>query len=97
VGPLQFEVVQYRLQSEYNAESRLENASFRVIRWLRRKDGTPWSDQAVALPSETVLARDEEDRPVVLLSSQWQEKSLADRNPGMEISSEPFALQAVAV
>ncbi|HWB07208.1 MAG TPA: peptide chain release factor 3 [Verrucomicrobiales bacterium] len=96
VGPLQFEVVQYRLQSEYNAESRLENAPFGVIRWLRRTDDAAWSDQAVALPSDTVLARDEEDRPVVLMSSQWQEKSLKDRNPGMEISPVPFALQPVS-
>ena len=96
VGPLQFEVVQYRLQAEYNAESRLENASFGVIRWLRRKDGAPWSDQAVALPSETVLARDEEERPVVLMTSPWQEKSFADRNPGMEISPVPFVLEEAA-
>jgi len=34
VGPLQFEVVQYRLQSEYGAESRLEPAPWTVVRWL---------------------------------------------------------------
>ena len=34
VGPLQFEVVQYRLQSEYGAESRLETASWDRVRWL---------------------------------------------------------------
>ncbi len=34
VGPLQFEVVQYRLQSEYGAESRLEPAPWTVLRWV---------------------------------------------------------------
>ena len=34
VGPLQFEVVQYRLQSEYGAESRLETAPWDRVRWL---------------------------------------------------------------
>src|SRR5687768_15369720 len=34
VGPLQFEVVQYRLQSEYNAESRLEATPWTLLRWL---------------------------------------------------------------
>src|SRR5436309_1916030 len=34
VGPLQFEVVQYRLQSEYGAESRLESAPWSLMRWL---------------------------------------------------------------
>src|SRR5436190_3296517 len=33
VGPLQFDVVQYRLQTEYGAESRLELGSWKVIRW----------------------------------------------------------------
>src|SRR5689334_14233862 len=33
VGPLQFEVVQFRLQSEYGAESRLESAPWAVVRW----------------------------------------------------------------
>ena len=34
VGPLQFEVVQFRLESEYGAESRLEAAPWTVVRWL---------------------------------------------------------------
>ena len=34
VGPLQFEVVQFRLESEYGAPSRLESAPWSVIRWL---------------------------------------------------------------
>src|SRR5512139_631205 len=38
VGPLQFEVVQYRLQSEYGAESRLEPAPWKVLRWVRVED-----------------------------------------------------------
>ncbi|MGH7969371.1 MAG: peptide chain release factor 3, partial [Limisphaerales bacterium] len=33
VGPLQFEVVQYRMQTEYGAESRLEQALWKVLRW----------------------------------------------------------------
>ena len=34
VGPLQFEVVQFRLESEYGAVSRLESAPWTVVRWL---------------------------------------------------------------
>ena len=34
VGPLQFEVVQFRLESEYGAVSRLEAAPWTVVRWL---------------------------------------------------------------
>ena len=34
VGPLQFEVVQFRLENEYGAASRLESAPWTVVRWL---------------------------------------------------------------
>ena len=33
VGPLQFEVLQYRLETEYGAKSRLEPAPWKLIRW----------------------------------------------------------------
>jgi D-sedoheptulose 7-phosphate isomerase len=33
VGPLQFEVVQFRLEIEYGAASRLESAPWTVVRW----------------------------------------------------------------
>jgi peptide chain release factor 3 len=89
VGPLQFEVVQYRLQSEYNAESRLEIAPYKHIRWLSRKDGGPWTDEGVNLPSDTTLARDAEDRPVALLADAWAERFFATRNETLEISEEP--------
>jgi peptide chain release factor 3 len=48
VGPLQFEVVQYRLKSEYNAESRLEATPWTLLRWiephpaLRNPSGLSW-------------------------------------------------------
>jgi peptide chain release factor 3 len=94
VGPLQFEVVKHRLQSEYNAESRLENASWQAIRWVRRKDGDPWSDEAVTQVRETALARDEEGRPVLLISDPWYLATYQNRNPDVEISEEPFTQAA---
>src|SRR5437899_1998710 len=39
VGPLQFEVVQYRMKTEYGAESRLESGPWKVIRWMKNSDG----------------------------------------------------------
>ena len=50
VGQLQFEVVQYRLESEYNVESRLEPLGYSVARWIkgglgcgRSAEGLVWS------------------------------------------------------
>jgi peptide chain release factor 3 len=66
VGPLQFEVVQARLESEYAAEAQIETAPWQIVRWLRRKDGTPVKGDGVTLPSGTALAIDEQSRPVAL-------------------------------
>src|SRR5882672_6406344 len=56
VGPLQFEVVQYRMQTEYGAESRLEQSQWKVIRWLTTENGIPFDDST--LPTGARLAFD---------------------------------------
>ncbi|SKA75427.1 peptide chain release factor 3 [Prosthecobacter debontii] len=38
VGPLQFDVLKYRLESEYNAEVRLEFAPWSLVRWIKEKN-----------------------------------------------------------
>jgi peptide chain release factor 3 len=40
VGPLQFDVLKYRLESEYGAECRLENAQWSHIKWFRERNPT---------------------------------------------------------
>ena len=89
VGPLQFEVVQYRLQSEYNAESRLEPSPYKLIRWLRRKDGQPWTDE-IPLPSGSALVRDILDRPAAVFTDQWPLKFFTERNEAIEQAELPF-------
>ena len=34
VGVLQFDVLKYRLENEYNVEIRLENLPYEYIRWI---------------------------------------------------------------
>ena len=63
VGPLQFEVVQYRLQSEYGAESRIETASWDRARWLE-PDFDPAKVGALALPTGVAVADDSDGWPV---------------------------------
>ena len=38
VGVLQFDVLKYRLENEYNVEIRLENLPYEYIRWIENKD-----------------------------------------------------------
>ena len=89
VGPLQFEVVQYRLQSEYGAESRLEPAPWDVLRWLA--PDAPADALAGRLPSGTSLATDAEGRPCLLFPSEWAVSYFRKQNPTVVLSDVPFA------
>ena len=91
VGPLQFEVLQHRLENEYAAETRLENADWSLARWLKPKDGDPLAPEArPSLSLGTVLARDSNGWLVALLPSEWALKTFADKNEDWIISDQPF-------
>jgi peptide chain release factor 3 len=94
VGPLQFEVVQHRLKAEYNADARLEPAPYRIVRWLRHKEGAAWQFDDVNLPSGAALANDEDEQPVLLLADEWSERFFSNRNPDLEVLPEPPELAA---
>ena len=87
VGPLQFEVVQYRMQTEYGADSRLEQGQWKVIRWLRGSDGSEITE--TMLPTGAKLAFDSHDKPVLLFQEQWSCDFFAQRNPKIEMLALP--------
>ena len=87
VGPLQFEVVQYRMQSEYGAESRLEQAPWKVLRWVTTENGTPLDDSV--LPTGARIAFDAAGKPVILFQEQWSLEFFAERNPKIKLSALP--------
>ena len=91
VGPLQFEVLQYRLDGEYGAETRLEPADWSLARWLKPKSGDPLAPNArPALSLGTVLARDSNGWLVALLPSVWALKTFSEKNDDWIISDQPF-------
>jgi peptide chain release factor 3 len=87
VGPLQFEVVQYRLENEYGAESRLEMTHYVGARWFRAKDGAP---RTPAMPTDAVWRVDSDNELVVLFGTPWSLKSFIERNPEFDVSDVPF-------
>jgi peptide chain release factor 3 len=93
VGPLQFEVVQYRLQSEYGAESRLESAVWKVIRWVASKDAERLDP--AGLPTGAALASDAASNLVVLFSDQWSCDFYSERNQGLRLSTLPPEAEAI--
>jgi peptide chain release factor 3 len=88
VGPLQFEVAQYRLESEYGAASRLEAAPWTVIRWLPPTMGEGELD-GLQLPTGAKLAYDSDQKPVALFANEWSANYFAQTNPRVELSNLP--------
>jgi peptide chain release factor 3 len=87
VGPLQFEVVQYRLESEYGAASTLENASWDAFRWLP----AGLDPKSVKLPTGCRLANDSQGLPGVLFPSAWTLRYFGELNPGIALQELPPA------
>jgi peptide chain release factor 3 len=94
VGPLQFEVVQYRMQTEYGAASRLEQGQWKVIRWLGTENGTPFDESS--LPTGARVAFDSANKPVILFQDQWSCDFFAQRNPKIQLSALPLEQSAEA-
>jgi peptide chain release factor 3 len=76
VGRLQFDVLQYRLRSEYRVETMLDQLPFTCSAWL---DGDPATFKA---PSASMIVKDQRDRIVVLFGDQLMKSIARDRNPG---------------
>ncbi|HET8723954.1 MAG TPA: peptide chain release factor 3 [Anaeromyxobacteraceae bacterium] len=71
LGQLQFEVVKYRLESEYGVEVRVETVPWQLARWPSRADGAPVDLDALQDAVEGMVVLDVRDRPVVLFDRAW--------------------------
>jgi len=88
VGPLQFEVVQFRLESEYGAASRLEAAPWTVVRWLPVGIKEEELD-ALSLPTGARLAYDIGKNPVALFQNEWSANYFSETNKNCALSALP--------
>lgn len=88
VGPLQFEVVQFRLESEYGAAARIEAAPWTVVRWLPM-DMQEEELDALSLPTGSKLAYDTGKNPVVLFVNEWSANYFGETNKNIPLSALP--------
>jgi peptide chain release factor 3 len=89
VGPLQFEVMQYRLETEYSADCRVETAPWQFARWVLKDDAPFFDRPEVMLPSGCTLARDSFGFWVVLLPSSWTIAYLEEKNATLTFTATP--------
>lgn len=89
VGPLQFEVVQYRLQSEYGAESRLEQTPWTLLKWVEPHPALK-SPSSLVVASGVSFGTDKFDQPIVLFPNEWTMRYFLEKNPEMKLHDLPL-------
>ena len=91
VGALQFEVVKFRLESEYNVKTHMTTLAFGMA---RRVGGDPATLATAQLPSNAKLVEDWDGAPLALFESDWSMRLAAEWNP--TLTFEPFAARDLA-
>lgn len=80
VGQLQFDVVQARLESEYNVPTTIEVLGLELARWV---SGPEEAILRIASRSDVILTRDSEDNYVALFREPFYLRYTAERFPGL--------------
>ena len=84
VGVLQFEVLTYRLQNEYNVEVILEKLPYEYIRWVENPQEVDVA--RIQGTSDMKLIKDLKDNPLLLFINSWSVGMVLERNPGLKLS-----------
>ena len=84
VGQLQLDVVQFRLESEYGVETRIEILPYSVARWV--KDGWP-ALEAVGRVFSALTVKDYWGRPVLLFKNSWNVSQLQGDHPDLALDA----------
>ncbi|MBZ0188367.1 MAG: peptide chain release factor 3, partial [Candidatus Obscuribacterales bacterium] len=84
VGALQFDVIQFRLQSEYGVSTTLRPANFKSARWIIGD----WASLKTVVDQERlVIAKDKYDEPLLLFKSDWELQRFQDENKQIQLST----------
>ena len=89
VGPLQFEVAQYRLKSEYGAESRFERARWQILRWISPDVSDEAVREAIA-NSQTAMALNDRGQRALLFSDAFAPRYFTREHPKVILSEAPY-------
>ena len=84
VGELQFEVVQFRMKSEYGVETKLEPLPYSVARWV---EGGWEALEKVGKLFNTTTVKDNLSRPVLLFKNEWNFQQVRADHPHLELNS----------
>lgn len=83
VGVLQFDVLKYRLENEYNVDIRLENLPYEHIRWIENRE---LDLDKLTGTSDMKKVQDLKGNPLLLFVNSWSIGMTLDRNEGLVLS-----------
>ena len=84
VGQLQIEVVQFRMQNEYNVETSTEPLPYSVARWVH--GGWEALEKAGRI-FNAIAVKDNWGRPVLLFKNEWNLRQTEQDQPELELKS----------
>ena len=80
VGVLQFEVLEYRLKTEYGVEIRRRPMPYETLRWVASENT---DIRSLNLTSDTKWVRDFKDHDLLLFTSDWSVNWAVNKNPDL--------------
>ena len=84
VGVLQFDVLKFRLETEYNVDIRLENLPYEHIRWIANKEEVDMDSLTGTSDMKKIM--DLKGNPLLLFVNAWSVGMTLDRNKGLQLS-----------
>ena len=84
VGELQFDVLLYRLNSEYNVEVKLDNLPYNYIRWINNY--TEIKPSEIVGTSDMKIVSDLKGMPLLLFQHEWSINMVLERNKKLVLS-----------
>lgn len=83
VGVLQFDVLKYRLENEYNVEIRMDSLPYEYIRWI---ESSKTEVDKITGTSDMKKVKDLKGRPLLLFVNEWSIRMTVERNEGLVLS-----------
>ena len=83
VGELQFDVLTYRLKSEYGVDLVMDRLGYRFVRWIKE---SPVPADQLQLTSTSARGFDVNNNPVLFFENDWSIRLAGEKNKGLELS-----------
>ena len=84
VGELQFDVLTYRLKSEYGVDILMDRMDYRFVRWITACPVADYAD--LQLTSTSARGYDSHENRVLFFENDWSIRLAGEKNKGLELS-----------